>query len=53
VDLLNEWGIRTSEDVGRIVFGSIKLGLLLPTKDDRIEDFNGIFTLANLFTKPF
>jgi len=52
VELLAEWGLRSSEDLGRIVFGLVEQGFFKPTGDDRIEDFNGIFTLVSLFAKP-
>ena len=52
IELLAEWGIRTSEDVGKIVFGLVKRGILIPTGTDRIEDFAGKFSLSDLFSRP-
>ena len=51
VDLLGEWKVRSSEDVGRIVFGLAEAGLLTTSPDDSPEAFRGLFTLADLFKK--
>ena len=49
IDLLAAWGIRCSEDVGRIVFLLVQAGFLVARATDRLEDFNGVFTLDTLF----
>jgi uncharacterized repeat protein (TIGR04138 family) len=48
-ELLAEWGIRQSEDVGRIVFGLVRERLLVPSASDRSEDFRGLFAIDTLF----
>ena len=50
-DLLAEWGIRRSEDVGRIVFALVHQGLLRASPEDSPSDFDGLFTLETLFDK--
>jgi uncharacterized repeat protein (TIGR04138 family) len=48
-DLLDEWGIRGSEDIGKIVVGLIQHGLLQTLHADTLDQFNGLFSLENLF----
>ena len=40
-DLFTEWGIQSSEDVGRIVFALVESGFLQMSDRGRIEDFTG------------
>ena len=51
-DLLSEWRLTTSEDVGRVVFALAASGSLDVRPDDRLADFDGLFTLATLFDRP-
>ena len=37
--VFHEWGVRTSEDVGRIVFDLVEAGQLSARPEDTIEDF--------------
>ena len=48
-ELLAEWGIRSSEDVGRIIYALIEAGLARRSDDDSPDQFDGLFTLDNLF----
>ena len=49
MELLAEWGIRRSEDAGRIIFAMVEKGLLKAGNEDSIDQFNGLFTLDSLF----
>jgi uncharacterized repeat protein (TIGR04138 family) len=49
VELLSEWGIRTSEDVGRIIFTMVEAGWMATTPGESESDFAGLFTLDTLF----
>ena len=51
--VLNEWGIRTCEDFGEIVFNMVDEGLLSKTENDSREDFGGGFEFDEAFLKPF
>jgi uncharacterized repeat protein (TIGR04138 family) len=44
------WRIDRSEDVGEIVFALVEIGLLAASKDDSRDDFNGLFTIGELFS---
>lgn len=47
--VLSHWGIESTEDIGRIVFVLIEVGLLIQDPSDRIEDFSGVFDFADAF----
>lgn len=47
--VLSHWGIETTEDIGRIVFTLIDVGLLIRNTSDRIEDFNAVFDFEEAF----
>lgn len=51
--LFEEWGVRTSRDIGEIVFNLVNAGALKKTDDDKIEDFDGVFDFHEAFEKPF
>lgn len=44
-DVLCEWGVKTTSDIGSVVFNLIDVGLLSKTDDDRREDFDNVFDL--------
>lgn len=46
---LKNLGIRGSEDIGKIIFGLVGVGIMKARPDDRPEDFVGLFTLEQLF----
>jgi uncharacterized repeat protein (TIGR04138 family) len=48
--VLNRWGIRRTEDFGRIVFDMIDAGLLRKTEDDSIKDFLNIYDFHEAFS---
>jgi uncharacterized repeat protein (TIGR04138 family) len=48
-EVLNFWGVRTTEDFGVIVFNLVEAGLLLKTDDDRIDDFLEVYDFADAF----
>ncbi len=51
--VLEHWGIRTTEDLGRIVFLLIDVGLLAQQPSDRIEDFDRVYDFAEVFTAGY
>lgn len=48
-ELLDEWGIRGSEDVGKIVFGLVQHGLLQTSNGDTMAQYYGLLSLEDLF----
>lgn len=47
--VLSHWGIETTEDIGRIVYVLIDVGLLIPRDGDRIEDFESVYDFEQAF----
>jgi uncharacterized repeat protein (TIGR04138 family) len=51
--VLNEWGVRRSEDFGEIVFNMVENHLLAKTKKDSREDFKDGYNFDEAFRQPF
>ena len=51
--LLDEWGIRSTEDFGEIVFNLVENNLLAKTEKDPRDDFAGGYDFEEAFTAPF
>ena len=51
--VLEEWGIRTCEDFGEIVFNMVDIGLLAKTEKDSRADFSNGYEFTEAFRKPF
>lgn len=49
--VLREWGIRSGEDVGRITFALIEVGVFSKQDSDRIEDFSGGPEFGSVLTR--
>lgn len=48
--VLECWGIRASDDFGRIVFAMIDAGLMSRRPADAPEDFRGVFDFREVFS---
>lgn len=51
--VLEEWGVKSTRDIGNLVFNMVELGLLGKSPEDRIEDFDHGFDFQEAFKKPF
>jgi hypothetical protein len=51
--VLEYWGVRSTGDVGRMVFNLIEAGVFGRADDDRIEDFENGFSFEEAFLEPF
>jgi uncharacterized repeat protein (TIGR04138 family) len=51
--VLEYWGVRSTGDVGRMVFNLIEAGMFGRAEDDRIEDFENGFSFEEAFVTPF
>jgi uncharacterized repeat protein (TIGR04138 family) len=51
--IFDAWGLRTTRDIGELVFNLIKAGAFSKSDTDRIEDFENVFTFDDAFVKPF
>jgi len=51
--VLEYWGVRSTEDVGEMVFALVDLGVLAKHPDDRLEDFAGVFDFEEVFDRDY
>ena len=51
--VLNELGIKKTDDIGRIVYNLIEIGLMKKTDEDKIEDFYNVFDLGAELDRDF
>ena len=47
--VLTHWGITRTEDIGRIVFTLVEVGLLVTQPGDTESDFQGVYQFADVF----
>ena len=53
VTVFDNWGIRSCEDIGHMVFNLIGAGIFGKTDEDSIEDFKSVYDFNDAFLKPF
>jgi uncharacterized repeat protein (TIGR04138 family) len=53
ITVLQEWGIKSCEDFGRMVFLMVESNLLRKTEQDTLEDFKNGYDFEEAFRKPF
>jgi uncharacterized repeat protein (TIGR04138 family) len=51
--VLNDWGVKSCEDFGEVVFNLVNAGVLGKTDSDSLGDFKGGFSFDEAFVKPF
>jgi len=51
--VLNEWGIKTTDDFGQVVFNLVNSNVLGKNETDSPNDFKNVFTFDDAFVKPF
>lgn len=51
--VLEYWGVKTTRDIGDIVFTLVDLGLLVSQPQDRREDFDSVFDFSTSFEKDY
>jgi uncharacterized repeat protein (TIGR04138 family) len=47
--VLGHWGIKRTEDIGRIVYTLVEVGLLVTQPGDSESDFEGVYQFAEVF----
>lgn len=47
--VLERWGIRRTDDFGKIVFAMIEAGLMRKTEEDTIDDFRAVYDFGEAF----
>ena len=51
--VLHHWGIKTTEDVGNIVFNLVENKVLSKTEEDRIESFRNGYNFEEVFDRGY
>ncbi len=51
--VLENWGVRSTSDVGEIVYNLIKIGLMKKSPHDHREDFDDVFNFEKAFEREF
>ena len=51
--VLEHWGVRSTADIGDVVFTLVDLGLLLSQPSDCREDFNDVFDFDRAFESEY
>ena len=51
--VLNEWGVKTTDDIGQVVFNLVNSSVLGKNETDSPNDFKNVFTFDDAFVKPF
>jgi uncharacterized repeat protein (TIGR04138 family) len=47
--VLEHWGVRGTEDFGRIVYSLVEVGVLVTQPGDKVEDFHGVYSFEQAF----
>ncbi len=53
INVLNHWGIKTTEDFGNIVFNMVENKVLSKTESDTIEEFKDVFDFEEVFKRGY
>lgn len=53
IEVLEDWGLRRTDDVGTIVFSLVRHGLLGANENDSPADFVGVYEFEETFGAPF
>ncbi len=51
--VLEQWGIRSTQDFGSIVYNMIEIGLMRNSPDDRREHFDNVYDFHEVFIEQF
>lgn len=51
--VLEYWGIRSTRDLGAIVFALVDCGVLVRQDDDSLDDFEGVYDFAREFDAKY
>ena len=51
--VLEYWGIRSTRDLGAIVFALVECGVLVKQEEDSLDDFDGVFDFPTAFERDY
>lgn len=53
ITVLDFWGVRSTEDIGNIVFALVDVGVFSKTENDTLEEFRKGYSFEDAFLSPF
>lgn len=53
IPVFRQWGVRTTDDFGRIVFDFIEKGAMRKTDRDQLSDFSGVYDFEEVFDRAY
>jgi uncharacterized repeat protein (TIGR04138 family) len=51
--VLEHWGVRSTADIGDVVFTLVELGLLISQPSDSRDEFVGVFDFGEAFEREY
>jgi uncharacterized repeat protein (TIGR04138 family) len=51
--VLEHWGVRGTDDFGRIVYSLVEVGVLVTQPGDKVEDFQGVYGFEQAFDEGY
>jgi len=51
--VLEYWGIRSTKDMGQVVFAMIEAGLLFKNEEDKLSDFENVYNLEEALNHDY
>lgn len=51
--VLEHWGVRSTQDVGQLVFALVECGILIKQDDDDLSDFANVFSFDDAFNQDY
>jgi len=51
--VLEHWGVKGTEDFGRIVYSLVEVGVLVTQPGDKVEDFHGAYAFEQAFDESY
>ncbi len=51
--VLEFWGIRSTRDLGELVFALVECGVLVKQDTDDLDDFDGVYDFADAFEREY
>src|SRR5262249_30651622 len=51
--VLDHWGVRGTEDFGRIVYSLVEVGVLVTQPGDKVEDFHGVYAFEQALDQAY
>ncbi len=51
--VLEHWGVRSTRDLGEIVFALVDCGVLVKQEGDCVREFEGVFCFEEAFDRDY